>query len=116
MCVLGLALLVLGLALLTVAGVVAWRALHRWRRLWLLPITLVSLLVIWPVAEGTMLALAPRDSLGSVTPTALGLSYRDVTVGTGDGVRLSGWYLPSTMDAGWYGDRDIGAAEPRTRS
>ena len=38
--VLGLALLVLGLALLAFAGVVAWRALHRWQRLWLLPIAL----------------------------------------------------------------------------
>jgi hypothetical protein len=31
--VLGLTLLVVGLALLTSAGVVAWRTLHRWRRL-----------------------------------------------------------------------------------
>ena len=155
--VLGLALLVFGVALLAFAGVVGWQALHRWQRLWLLPVTLVALLVIWPVAEGTMLALGPGTGLGSVTPAARGLSYSDVTFGTSDGVRLSAWYVPSinhaavvavpgagstrtgtldqavvlarhgygvlmvdprgqgnsggqVMDAGWYGDRDIGAA------
>ncbi len=97
--VLGLALLVFGLALLTSAGVVAWRALHRWKRLWLLPIGLVSLLVIWPVAEGTMLGLAPRNSLGSATPAARGLTYSDVTFGTRDGIRLSAWYVPSSNHA-----------------
>jgi dienelactone hydrolase len=97
--VLGLALLAIGLALLTFAAVVGWRALHRWQRLRLLPITLVSLLIIWPVAEGTMLGLAPRSSLDSATPAAQGLSYSDVTFAAGDGVRLSAWYLPSTNHA-----------------
>jgi fermentation-respiration switch protein FrsA (DUF1100 family) len=97
--VLGLALLVFGLALLTSAGVVGWRALHRWKRLWLLAIALVSLLVIWPVTEGTMLGVAPRNSLGSATPAARGLTYSDVTFGTSDGVRLSAWYVPSTNHA-----------------
>lgn len=96
---LGLTLLVCGLALLTFAGVVAWRTLHRWQRLWLLPITLVALLVIWPVAEGTMLGLAPRTDLGSLTPAAQGLTYSDVGFGTSDGVRLSAWYVPSTNHA-----------------
>jgi dienelactone hydrolase len=97
--VLGLALLAIGLALLTFAAVVAWRALHRWQRLWLLPITLVSLLVIWPVAEGTMLGLSPGTTLDTVTPAARGLAYSDVTFATSDGIRLSGWYLPSTNHA-----------------
>ncbi|HEY6746782.1 MAG TPA: alpha/beta hydrolase, partial [Mycobacteriales bacterium] len=97
--VLGLALLFCGLALLTFAGVGAWRALHRWQRLWLLPITLVSLLVIWPVAEGTMLGLTPGTTLDSVTPADRGLAYSDVTFATGDGVRLSAWYVPSTNHA-----------------
>lgn len=96
---LGLALLAVGLALLAFAGVVAWRELHPWRRLWLLPIAVVSLLLIWPVAEGTMLAVAPRDTLGPATPATLGLPYSDVTFGTSDGVRLSGWYVPSTNHA-----------------
>ncbi len=97
--VLGLALLAFGLTLLSFAGVVAWRALHRWKRLGLLPIALVSLLVVWPVAEGTMLGLAPRNGLGPATPAARGLTYSDVTFATSDGVRLSAWYLPSTNHA-----------------
>lgn len=97
--VLGLALLMLGLVLLGFAGVVAWRALRRWRRLWLLPVALAALLVMWPVAEGTMLGLAPGTSLGSVTPAASGLTYSNVTFGTSDGVRLSAWYVPSTNHA-----------------
>jgi uncharacterized protein len=97
--VLGLTLLVVGLALLTSAGVVAWRTLHRWRRLWLVPTALVSLLVIWPATEGTMLGLAPRNSLGLATPAAGGLTYSDVNFGTSDGIRLSAWYVPSTNHA-----------------
>ena len=97
--VVGLALLLIGLTLLTFAGVVAWRTLHLWQRLWLLPVALVALLVIWPVAEGTMLGLTPRNSLGSATPAAQGLAYSDVTFGTSDGVRLSAWYVPSTNHA-----------------
>jgi fermentation-respiration switch protein FrsA (DUF1100 family) len=97
--VLGLALLVFGLTLLTAAGVVAWRALHRWKRLWLLPVALVALLVAWPLAEGTVLGLAPRAGLGSLTPATRGLAYSDVTFDTSDGIRLSAWYVPSTNHA-----------------
>ena len=31
-----------------------------------------------------------------MTPAAGGLAYSDVNFSTGDGVRLSAWYLPST--------------------
>ena len=112
--VLGLALLVCGLALLTFAGVVGWRALHRWQRLWLLPITLVALLVIWPVAEGTMLGLAPRADLGSLTPAAQGLTYGDVGFGTSDGVLLSAWYVPSTNHAAVVAVPGAGSARTGT--
>ena len=97
--VLGLALMVVGLALLAVAGLLALRRLRGWRRLWLLPAALVALLAMWSVAEGTMLSLAPRNDLGVVTPAARGLAYSDVTVPTSDGVRLSAWYVPSTNAA-----------------
>lgn len=155
--VLGLVVLLAGLGLLILAVRIAWRMLPRWHRLWLVPITLVALAVMWSVAVGTMLAAAPRSGMGSATPAGRGLAYSDVTFRTSDGVRLSAWYLPSTnqaavvalpgsgstrtgtldqaavlaragfgvlmvdprgqgrsggraMDAGWYGDRDIGAA------
>ena len=96
---LGLLTLAAGFALLVYASVVAWRATHRWQRLWFLPIVIVALLVIWPVTEGTMLAVAPRSSLGSVTPASHGLNYSEVTFRTSDGVRLSGWYIPSRNEA-----------------
>ena len=97
--VLGLALLFAGLALLGFAGVVAWRATHRWHRLWFIPIAVMALLVMSSVATGTMLAYAPRTSLGSATPADRGLAFSSVTFRTSDGVRLSAWYLPSTNSA-----------------
>ncbi|HEV7205830.1 MAG TPA: alpha/beta hydrolase [Jatrophihabitans sp.] len=93
--VLGLILLVTGLGLGIGAAVVSWRAMSRWRRLWFVPVTLVALSVMWSVALGTMYAYSPRTGLGSATPARYGLPYADVSVMTGDGVRLSGWYLPS---------------------
>jgi dienelactone hydrolase len=65
----------------------------------LLPIGIVALLVMSSVAMGTMLAWAPRNSLGSATPGDRGLSYTDVTFRTSDGVRLSAWYVPSVNHA-----------------
>ncbi len=96
---LGLALLLAGLALLGFAGVVAWRATHRWHRLWFIPIVVMALLVMWSVATGTMLAYAPRTSLGSATPADRGLAFSTVTFRTSDGVRLSAWYVPATNSA-----------------
>ena len=97
--VLGLLLLVAGLALLGFAGVIAWRSTHRWRRLWFIPIVVVALLVMFSVAQGAMLAYAPRNSLGSATPADRGLTYTNVTFRTSDGVRLSAWYIPTTNHA-----------------
>ncbi len=97
--VLGLVLLLAGLVLLGFAGVVAWRATHRWHRLWFIPIVVMALAVMWSVATGTMLAYAPRTSLGAATPADRGLAFSNVTLRTSDGVRLSAWYLPSTNSA-----------------
>jgi dienelactone hydrolase len=97
--VLGVVLLGIGLTLLGSAGVIAWRNLHRWQRLGLLPIGLLMVLVIWPVTEGTMLAVAPRNGLSSVTPADRGLTYSNVTFQTRDGVQLSAWYIPSGNEA-----------------
>lgn len=97
--VLGLFILVAGLALLVFAGVVAWQATHRWQRLWFIPIVVLALLVMSSVAQGAMLAYAPRNKLGSVTPADRALSYADVTFRTNDGVRLSAWFIPSANHA-----------------
>jgi fermentation-respiration switch protein FrsA (DUF1100 family) len=95
----GLATLLAGLALLTGAWLVLWRATRRWQRLWFVPVVLVALLTMFSIAQGTMLAYAPRNKLGSTTPEAAGLTYRDVTFHTSDGVRLSAWFIPSTNHA-----------------
>jgi fermentation-respiration switch protein FrsA (DUF1100 family) len=97
--VLGLAVLLVGLVLVVYAWRVAWRGLRRWRRLWLVPITVVALAGMWSVAVGTSLAVAPRNDLGSSTPADQGLTYTDVTLRTSDGVRLSAWYVPSANSA-----------------
>lgn len=96
---LGLIMLAAGLALLTYGWHIFWRATHRWQRLWFIPSVLVALLVMFSIAQGAMLAYAPRNDLGSTTPAAEGLSYRDVTFRTSDGVRLSAWFLPSINHA-----------------
>lgn len=36
-----------------------------------------------------------QTSLGGVTPADKGLAYEEVTLTTGDGILLNGWYLPS---------------------
>lgn len=97
--VLGLLTLVAGVALLTYAWRVFWHAVRRWQRLWFIPTTLVALLTMFPVAEGTMLAYAPRNNLGTTTPAAAGLGYDDVSFRTSDGVRLSAWFIPSANGA-----------------
>jgi pimeloyl-ACP methyl ester carboxylesterase len=97
--ILGLALLLAGLSLLGFAGVVAWRASHRWHRLWFIPIAVMTLLVMSSVATGTALADAPRSSLGSATPADRGLAFSSVTFRASDSVQLSAWYLPSTNSA-----------------
>lgn len=95
----GLLCLAGGLALLGFAARIGWRATRRWRRLGFIPIAVVALLLMWSVAEGTMLACAPRTPLGSATPASRGLSYTNATFRTSDGVRLAAWYIPSTNHA-----------------
>ncbi|HEU5271998.1 MAG TPA: alpha/beta fold hydrolase [Jatrophihabitans sp.] len=95
----GLLMLVAGLSLLAYAWRVFWRATHRWQRLWFVPVVLVALLTMSSIAQGGMLAYAPRNSLGSTTPAVEGLTYRDVTFRTSDGVRLSAWFIPSVNHA-----------------
>jgi fermentation-respiration switch protein FrsA (DUF1100 family) len=96
---LGMALFLAGVTLLGFAGAVAWRTVHRWYRLGFIPIAGVALLAMSSVTIGTMLAFAPRTSLGSATPADRSLAYTDVEFRTSDGVRLSAWYLPSSNSA-----------------
>lgn len=95
----GLGALLVGLALFAFAGGVFWHRTHRWQRLWLVPIAVLLLAVMSSVAIGTMLAWAPRNSIGSARPSDRGLSYSDVTFTSSDGVRLSAWFVPSHNQA-----------------
>ena len=97
--VLGLALLFAGLALLGFGGVVAWRATHRWHRLWFIPIVVMTLLVMGLVATGRRGSPTAAPASARVTPADRGLAFSSVTFRTSDGVRLSAWYLPSTNSA-----------------
>jgi len=96
---LGLLTLAAGLTLLGYAWHVFWRASNGWRRLWFIPVVLVGLLAIFSVAQGAMLALAPRNDLAATTPAANGLRYSNVAFRTDDGVRLSAWFIPGTNQA-----------------
>ena len=51
--------------------------------------------VVGPAVAATNV---PRPEIGA-TPASKGLDYESVTVTTDDGVRLAGWYLPSTNRA-----------------
>ncbi len=96
---LGVVTLLAGLALLAYAWLVYWRAAHRWQRLWFIPAVLVALLMMFSIAQGTMLAFAPRNDLGTKTPAGNGLTYSNITFRTSDGVRLSAWFIPSSNRA-----------------
>ncbi len=61
------------------------------------PIGLVVAYVVgFPIVMAVYSTHPPRASLGSSTPADRGLAdYRDVEFPASDGVRLSGWYVPS---------------------
>ena len=97
--VIGLTLLVVGLILLGYAATVAWKTLHGWWRLTLLPVAVVVLQVLLSATVAVMYAVVPPIALGSGTPADEGLDYRDVTFTTSDGVELSAWFVPSRNGA-----------------
>jgi pimeloyl-ACP methyl ester carboxylesterase len=97
--VIGLTLLVVGLMLLGYAATVAWKALHGWWRLTLVPVAVVVLQVVFSAAVAVMYAVVPPIALGAGTPADEGLDYRDVTFTTSDGVELSAWFVPSRNGA-----------------
>ncbi len=47
------------------------------------------------IVAAEMYAQPAHASLGGITPRDKGLAYEDVTLTTGDGLSLKGWYLPS---------------------
>ena len=96
----GLTCLGAGLVLLVAGTVGLTRSVHGWRRpLVAVTTVVVTVLVVLPGWQAVYATNTPRPALGSISPADLGLSYRDVAFRTPDGVRLSGWYLPSRNGA-----------------
>lgn len=58
-------------------------------------LVLFPLLLSWTLGQAVAATNVPRPGLGDRTPADEGLEYRDVELAATDGVRLSGWYVPS---------------------
>ena len=92
--------LTVGLALFVWGAIALARRLHGWARVPAIAvIAVVSVPVAFTFAMATATTYVPRVALGSETPSDRGLDYRDVAFAASDGVRLAGWYLPSTNGA-----------------
>ena len=96
----GLLCLGAGLLLLVAGTVVLVRSVHGWRRpLVALATFVVAFLLVFPTSPAVYATNVPRPGLGSATPADAGLAFREVHFRTPDGVRLSGWYIPSRAGA-----------------
>jgi dienelactone hydrolase len=96
----GLVALVTGLWMLVWGFAILVKAIHGWWRLLAVPAGLVILAYgLFPLSMAVNATNRPPTPLGSVTPADRGLPYADASFVTSDGVRLSGWYVPSTNGA-----------------
>jgi fermentation-respiration switch protein FrsA (DUF1100 family) len=85
-----------GLALVAIGLTVATGSLRGWRKALVVPAALVVAYAAgFPLTEAVYATNVARPALAHVTPADRGLAYRDATFVTTDGVRLSGWYIPS---------------------
>lgn len=57
------------------------------------------LVLCWSLGQAVAATNVPRAEVGARTPIDVGLTYRDVEFPATDGVRLSGWYVPSRNGA-----------------
>lgn len=94
--------------LLLAGGLVAalWaagRVLRVTRRRWWAPVVALLLvataLALWTLGQAVAASFPPRPALDGRTPADIGLTYRDVTFPSSDGVELAGWYVPSRNGA-----------------
>lgn len=88
------------LALLALGAWLLLRPARWWGRLLAIPLVAVlGFFVAIPLVGAVYATNLPRPVLGAQTPADRGLVYRDVSFVTSDGVRLSGWYIPSANRA-----------------
>jgi uncharacterized protein len=96
----GLLVLVGGLVLFGVGLVGLFRSASGWLRVPVGAAAVMLLFVLsWSLGQAVAATNVPRPSVGSRTPADVGLTYRDVEFAAADGVRLSGWYVPSRNGA-----------------
>jgi len=55
--------------------------------------------VVKPLWAAVYATNVPRPELGSATPADRGMKYEEVAFTTADGVKLSGWHVPSSNRA-----------------
>jgi dienelactone hydrolase len=89
-----------GLVLFVAGGATLVRAVRRWLR----PVAglgalLLAGLAVLTLGQAVAATNVPRTDVAASTPADRGVAYRDVEFRTGDGVRLSGWYVPSRTGA-----------------
>jgi uncharacterized protein len=90
----GIYLLVLG-----AAGIIG-SAGRWWRRLLVAVVCLsVAYVSLWSGVQAVAVNNVPRTAVRSTSPVDRGLVSTEVEFMTADGVRLSGWYIPSTIGA-----------------
>lgn len=96
----GFVLLAAGLAAAVWASL---RILGAVRRRWwvlVIPLLLVATyLSLWTLGQAVAASYPPRPELGERTPADLGVTYRDVSFPSSDGVDLAGWYVPTRNGA-----------------
>ncbi|GAA1970378.1 hypothetical protein GCM10009817_07870 [Terrabacter lapilli] len=98
--VLAVLLAVVGLVLIGLGVRSAWRTRRLASRLLVGPVAVVLVAVAGlTLGQAVAATLGPHAPLGDRTPASVGLRYEDVTARTADGVRLAGWYVPSTNGA-----------------
>jgi hypothetical protein len=96
----GLVTLAAGGVLLVAGAATIGRGTRRWWRPPVLAAILaVTAVCLWSGIQAVAATNAPRTAVRTTSPADRGLSYREVSFPTSDGVRLSGWYVPSTNRA-----------------
>lgn len=94
--VLGLGLLLAGLAVVGWSASRLWRGLAGRRRWWLVPLSVVAVVASWSVLIAVMATVVPATPLDRNAAATVPVALREVHPVTDDGVALSAWWAPPT--------------------